>query len=218
MWIYSDIIDVCTKHSVLQHATTFFTNYNITIKVEVRWKYLLTTTTCKKFKKMHFFVFFFLCFHYMGVTWSITQIWYCHFIDISFHTTNVVKKQKCPLGFHSKSIWGIFCGFSFFYRLCRTEQWLAKCCCPYDLSLINCIWVKSQRAFLYLDDMGHVRWNIVKMTISRSYDIRTMSTRQKCKKSKNQKKTKKHVFFKFLTRVKSNMCKKWGVGSTYTLL
>jgi hypothetical protein len=42
--------------------------------------------------------------------------------------------------------------------------------------------------------------------------------RRKCKKSKNRQKTQKRVFFKFLTRVKSNTCKKWGVGSTYTLL
>jgi hypothetical protein len=46
----------------------------------------------------------------------------------------------------------------------------------------------------------------------------TWHPQRKCKKSKNRQKTKKHVFFKFLTHVKSNMCKKWGVGSTYTSL
>jgi hypothetical protein len=49
-------------------------------------------------------------------------------------------------------------------------------------------------------------------------DVRATSTRRKCKKSKNRQKTKKYVFFKFLTRVKSNTCKKWDVGSTYNLL
>jgi hypothetical protein len=39
---------VHTKHSVLQHAATSFTNYNITIKVEVRWGYLLTTTKVRR--------------------------------------------------------------------------------------------------------------------------------------------------------------------------
>jgi hypothetical protein len=49
-------------------------------------------------------------------------------------------------------------------------------------------------------------------------DVHVTPARRKCKKSKNQQKTKKYVFFKFLTRVKSNTCKKWGVGSTYNPL
>jgi hypothetical protein len=44
MWVYSDFIDVYTKHGVLQHAATLSTNYNITIKVGVRWEYLLIAT------------------------------------------------------------------------------------------------------------------------------------------------------------------------------
>jgi hypothetical protein len=52
----------------------------------------------------------------------------------------------------------------------------------------------------------------------RSRDVRATPMRRKCKKSKNRQKTKKLVFFKFLTRVKSNTCKKWSVGSTYILL
>jgi hypothetical protein len=52
----------------------------------------------------------------------------------------------------------------------------------------------------------------------RSRNVCAMLARQKCKKSKNRQKTKKLVFFKFLTRVKSNTYKKWGVGSTYTPL
>jgi hypothetical protein len=43
MWVYSDFIGVRAKCGVLQHAATPFTNYHITIKVEVRWGYLLTT-------------------------------------------------------------------------------------------------------------------------------------------------------------------------------
>jgi hypothetical protein len=49
-------------------------------------------------------------------------------------------------------------------------------------------------------------------------DVRATSARRKRKKSKNRQKTQKRVFFKFLIRVKSNTCKKWGVGSTYTPL
>jgi hypothetical protein len=49
-------------------------------------------------------------------------------------------------------------------------------------------------------------------------DVRATPVRRKCKKSKNRQKTKKLVFFKFLTRVKLNTCKKWDVGSTYTPL
>jgi hypothetical protein len=52
----------------------------------------------------------------------------------------------------------------------------------------------------------------------RPRNVRATPARRKHKKSKNRQKTQKHVFFKFLTRVKSNTCKKWGVGSTYTLL
>jgi hypothetical protein len=42
----------------------------------------------------------------------------------------------------------------------------------------------------------------------RPRDVRTTPARRKRKKSKNRQKTKKYVFFKFLTRVKSNTCKK----------
>jgi hypothetical protein len=44
--------------------------------------------------------------------------------------------------------------------------------------------------------------------VRRPRDVRATSAQQKCKKSKNRQKTKKLVFFKFLTRVKSNTCKK----------
>jgi hypothetical protein len=50
------------------------------------------------------------------------------------------------------------------------------------------------------------------------HNVHVTSAWQKRKKSKNRQKTKKLVFFKFLTRVKSNTCKKWDVGSTYTPL
>jgi hypothetical protein len=52
----------------------------------------------------------------------------------------------------------------------------------------------------------------------RPRDVRVTPAQRKCKKSKNRQKTKKYVFFKFLTRVKSNTCKKWDVGSTYNPL
>jgi hypothetical protein len=87
------------------------------------------------------------------------------------------------------------------------------------------LWVKSQKVFLFLDNIGHTRWNIIKITISHSHnalcDDCTTVTWCPCDgstKIEKLKKTKKRVFLKFLTRVKSNMCKKWGVGSTYTLL
>jgi hypothetical protein len=37
-------------------------------------------------------------------------------------------------------------------------------------------------------------------------------------KIKKLKKSKKHGFLKFFIRVKSNTCKKWGIGSIYTPL
>jgi hypothetical protein len=50
-------------------------------------------------------------------------------------------------------------------------------------------------------------------TVRHLCDIYVMKT-QKVEKQKNEK----THFFKFLTRVKSNTCKKWSVDSTYTLL
>jgi hypothetical protein len=52
----------------------------------------------------------------------------------------------------------------------------------------------------------------------RPRNVCATSARRKRKKSKNRQKTQKCVFFKFLIRIKSNTCKKWGVGSTYTPL
>jgi hypothetical protein len=63
------------------------------------------------------------------------------------------------------------------------------------------------------DDIAFVR-----CFARRLRDVRATSAQQKRKKSKNRQKTQKRVFFKFLIRVKSNTCKKWSVGSTYTLL
>jgi hypothetical protein len=50
MWVYIDFIGVHMKCSVLQHAIIPPTNYNITIKIEVKWEYLLTTTSGQNIK------------------------------------------------------------------------------------------------------------------------------------------------------------------------
>jgi hypothetical protein len=85
----------------------------------------------------------------------------------------------------------------------------------------NTLWVKPQKVFSFLNDIGHVRRNIVKMTISHLHDTlcNDYTMFVQCPRdvnAKNQKieQNKKMGFFKFLT----NTCKKWSVDSTYTLL
>jgi hypothetical protein len=66
----------------------------------------------------------------------------------------------------------------------------------------NTLWVKPQRVFAVLDDIGRARQNIVKMTISRSRDALCDTcatfTRRLCDRSaKNRKidKKRKYTFF-----------------------
>jgi hypothetical protein len=82
----------------------------------------------------------------------------------------------------------------------------------------NTLWVKPQRVFVVLDDIGRARWNIVKMTILHSRDALrdTRATFARCLRdgsAKNRKidKKRKYTFFvNFLhvsnrTRVKNGM-------------
>jgi hypothetical protein len=78
--------------------------------------------------------------------------------------------------------------------------------------------MKSQKVFVFLNNIGRVRQNIIKMMYVTAAQCLCDTRVMEVQKIKNQKKTKKCVVFKFLTRVKSNMCKKWSVGSIYTLL